>query len=117
MQSKQENSLIDSRIIKFQVIARYNIERLCAGLDMIKNLSNFREVLKEAYFPKLLRGSNNRTYPPRAQNTLLVDVNRPVDGVGVEISDIERWRDRILEAIDAGFIFGVTLKLSHILLL
>ncbi|XP_055688055.1 phenoloxidase 2-like [Lutzomyia longipalpis] len=89
-----------------QIIARYNIERLCNHLARVKLLNNLREVIPEGYFPKIVRSSSNQTYPPRFTNTTLKDINRPEDSVVVEISDLERWRDRIFEAIDQGFVIN-----------
>lgn len=66
----------------------------------MKPLNNLRESVREGYFPKIVRGLNNRAYPGRHANALLHDVNRGDDSC--EIADIERWRDRIHEAIDQG---------------
>lgn len=68
----------------------------------MKPLSNLRERIPEGYFPKIVRGLNNRAYPPRPDNSLLQDVNRDDDSV--EIGDLERWRDRIHQAIDQGYV-------------
>jgi len=58
------------------------------------------------YFPKILSSLNNRTYPARVTNQLLNDVNR--DDANIEISDVERWRDRVLAAIDQGYVEDVS---------
>ncbi|KAG4073757.1 hypothetical protein HA402_000981 [Bradysia odoriphaga] len=83
-----------------QVIARYNVDRICARLEKAKPLTNIRSIIPEAYFPKIIRSKLNRAYPPRVANMTLQDVNR-TDAV-VEVADIERWRDRIYNAIDQG---------------
>ncbi|EDW01982.1 phenoloxidase 2 [Drosophila grimshawi] len=85
-----------------QLIARYNVERICNNLKRVAPLSNLRDEVIEGYFPKILSSVNNRTYPARASNQLLRDVDRP-DG-NIEISELERWRDRVLAAIDQGFV-------------
>lgn len=85
-----------------QILARYNNERLCNGLERVKPLNNLRERIPEGYFPKMVRSVSNRAYPPRIDNALLYDVNRD-DGL-VEIAELERWRDRIHQAIDQGFV-------------
>lgn len=53
-----------------QIIARYNVERLCNRLKRVVVLNNLREAVPEAYFPKMIRSSNNRSYPPRTANTV-----------------------------------------------
>lgn len=68
----------------------------------MKPLSNLRERVREGYFPKIIRGVSNRAYPPRFDNSLLQDVNRDDDVV--EIADLERWRDRVHQAIDQGYV-------------
>lgn len=96
-----------------QVIQRYNIDRICARLEKAKPLTNIRSIIPEAYFPKIIRSKLNRAYPPRVANMTLQDVNRS-DAV-VEVADIERWRDRIYQAIDQGYVVdsnGKTITLS-----
>ncbi|XP_055606343.1 phenoloxidase 2 [Uranotaenia lowii] len=87
-----------------QLIARYNIERFCNRLAGVKNFNNYRAPIPEAYFPKMIRSSNNRSYPGRHANITFQDVNRVDNNTTVQVSDLERWRDRILEAIDQGFV-------------
>ncbi|XP_073819928.1 phenoloxidase 2-like [Musca autumnalis] len=85
-----------------QVIARYNVERFCNNLKLTELMSNLRAPIAEGYFPKLLSSVNNRTYPGRIANTVLRDMNR--ENNVLEIAECERWRDRILAAIDQGFV-------------
>ncbi|EDW61649.1 phenoloxidase 2 [Drosophila virilis] len=85
-----------------QLIARYNVERFCNNLKRVAPLNNLRDEVPEGYFPKILSSVNNRTYPARVSRQLLRDVDRP-DG-NIEISELERWRDRVLAAIDQGFV-------------
>ncbi|XP_034477320.1 phenoloxidase 2 [Drosophila innubila] len=85
-----------------QILARYNVERFCNNLKRVLPLNNLRDAVPEGYFPKILSSVNNRTYPARVSNQLLRDVDRP-DG-SIEISEVERWRDRVLAAIDQGFV-------------
>lgn len=89
-----------------QLIARYNIERMSNNMKRVARLNNLREIIPEGYFPKIIRSSNNRAYPPRISNCRLLDINR--DGAVVEVGDLERWRDRIYEAIDSGFATSTT---------
>lgn len=86
---------------------------MCARLERAKPLTNLRQIIPEAYFPKIIRSKLNRAFPPRVQNMILQDVNRS-DAV-VEVADIERWRDRIYNAIDQGQVIdskGKTISLS-----
>lgn len=98
-----------------QIIARYNVERFANGLPKTRPLNNFREPIVEAYFPKIIRSSNNRAYPPRVSGTVLRDVDRVADNTFVQVADIELWRDRIYEAIDRRFVLhanGSSIPLS-----
>ena len=85
-----------------QLLARYNIERFTSGLPRFKIL-NLLEPLEEAYFPKIIRSSNNRAYPPRSAGILLKDVDREETSNPVLVDDLIRYRDRIHEVIDSGF--------------
>ncbi|XP_075147708.1 phenoloxidase 2-like [Haematobia irritans] len=85
-----------------QILARYNAERLCNNLKRVEVLSNLRAPIPEGYFPKLLSSVNNRTYPARMSSAVLRDMNR--ENNVLEVADCERWRDRILAAIDKGFV-------------
>lgn len=87
-----------------QIIARYNNERFCNQLARVKPLSNLREPVPEGYFPKIIRSVNNRAYPSRVDNSVLKDLNRVEDDTYLEIADLERWRDRIHQAIDQGYV-------------
>lgn len=91
-----------------QIIYRYNVERICAGLEKVKPLSNLRSEISEAYFPKIIRSKLNRAFPPRVANMTLQDVTRPT--IAVEVADLERSRDRVYQAIDQGQIIDATGK-------
>ncbi|XP_057318501.1 phenoloxidase 1 [Microplitis mediator] len=85
-----------------QIMARYNCERLCNNLNRVQRLNNLREPIPEGYFPKLDSLVASRTWPSRPADTRLKDINRPVDSLQVDISDLERWRDRVYDAIHTG---------------
>lgn len=70
-------------------------------------LSDLRGILHEGYFPKIIRSSNNRAYPNRVESYFLTDIIRPEDGVIVHINNLQLWRDRILDAIDIGYVIKV----------
>lgn len=87
-----------------QIIARYNAERFCNRLGRVKALNNLRERIPEGYFPKIIRSVNNRAYPSRVSNSALQDLTRIEDETYIEIAEVERWRDRIHNAIDQGYV-------------
>ncbi|XP_076290226.1 phenoloxidase 1-like [Lasioglossum baleicum] len=89
-----------------QVIARYNCERLCNHLIRVKHFTNWREPITEAYFPKMLHGPTGRTWPARPSESVLHDLERPEDGAEFTIHDLERWRERILNAIHTGSVMN-----------
>lgn len=101
-----------------QVTARFNIERFCNNLPRSVPFTNFREPITEGYFPKLdtvmaSRAFPGRNYPcklskdltfcrikitARPSNFTLREIHRKADEVELDLSTIESWRDRILEA-------------------
>ncbi|KPJ13409.1 Phenoloxidase subunit 1 [Papilio machaon] len=88
-----------------QIIARYNIERFCNDLPRVVPFgANLRETIKEAYFPKLNSVVSSRTWQPRFENSVMQDIDRPIERIKLELSEMERWRDRILQAIDSNSI-------------
>ncbi|XP_017877241.2 phenoloxidase 1-like [Ceratina calcarata] len=89
-----------------QMMARYNCERLCNRLGRVKRFINWREPIPEAYFPKLDSLVASRTWPARPTGAVLRDVNRQVDEANFDIQDLERWRDRIYEAIHTGSVIN-----------
>ncbi|XP_030368851.1 uncharacterized protein LOC115619960 [Scaptodrosophila lebanonensis] len=89
-----------------QIIARYNLERLSNALPRVRRFNNLREPIAEAYFPKMDSLVASRAYSPRQKNTPLSDLRREQDQIIVDIADLERWRDRIYEAIHQGFVMS-----------
>ncbi|XP_076677764.1 phenoloxidase 1-like [Andrena cerasifolii] len=89
-----------------QIMARYNCERFCNRLGRVKRFINWREPIPEAYFPKLDSIVAGRTWPARPSGAVLRDINRPVDQLDFDIQDMERWRDRIYEAIHTGSVIN-----------
>ncbi|XP_016922311.1 phenoloxidase 1 [Apis cerana] len=89
-----------------QIMARYNCERLCNRLGRVKRFINWHEPIPEAYFPKLDSLVASRTWPFRPSGTVLKDINRQVDELNFDIQDLERWRDRIYEAIHTGSVIN-----------
>ncbi|XP_023309916.1 uncharacterized protein LOC108904736 [Anoplophora glabripennis] len=87
-----------------QVVARYNFERLCNKLKRVERFINWKEEIKEAYFPKLDSTVASRSWPARSANQKLSNLKREVDQIVLDIDDLERWRDRIFEAINRGVV-------------
>ncbi|KAE8573876.1 Putative prophenoloxidase [Halyomorpha halys] len=73
-----------------QIMARYNMERLCNNLARTKRLVNWRDPLEEGYFPKLDSLVASRVWPPRFANTKLNDVYREIDQIKFDLQDLER---------------------------
>ncbi|XP_055859174.1 phenoloxidase 2-like [Episyrphus balteatus] len=86
-----------------QIIARYNLERFSNNMARVKRFNNFREPIAEGYFPKMDSSVASRAWPPRFANTTIKDLDRELDQIKLDVSDIERWRDRFYEAIHQGF--------------
>lgn len=87
---------------KKKIGARYNAERFDNGLKRCKPLNNFREHISEGYFPTILQHSSDRSYAGRLNDLALKDVNRKQQKT--RIAQLERWRYRILQAIDLGYV-------------
>ncbi|XP_046607726.1 phenoloxidase 1-like [Neodiprion virginianus] len=85
-----------------QIVARYNLERLCNNLPRVQRLINWHEPIPEGYFPKLDCLVASRPWPSRTAGATLKDINRPVNQVKFDIQDLMRWRDRIFNAIHEG---------------
>lgn len=89
-----------------QVQARYNAERFCNGLPRVRPLNNLRIPIPGGYYPKITSSSNNRTFPARVPDTKLQDIDR--EDLKLELSELERWANRIIQAIDQGFVTTVS---------
>ena len=72
----------------------------------MRRFINWREPIPEGYFPKLDSQVASRTWPARPSGTILKDVNRQADQVNFDIQDLERYRDRIYEAIHTGSVIN-----------
>nr|CAC44751.1 hemocyanin subunit 3 [Cupiennius salei] len=76
-----------------QMCARYDCERLSNGLNRMIPFHNFEEKL-EGYAPHLTSLVSGLHYASRPTGFSLRDLP------DVDVQDMERWRERILEAID-----------------
>ncbi|KAG5883340.1 hypothetical protein JTB14_033784 [Gonioctena quinquepunctata] len=85
-----------------QVVARYNFERLCHKLKRVERLIDFRAEIPEAYFPKLDSLVASRPWPARVANQKLSNLRREQDQIVFDLDELDRWRDRIIDAINSG---------------
>lgn len=92
-----------------QLLARYNSERLSNKLFRLVPLNSLRVPIEEGYFPKLNTQNSSNTWPPRFDDTLLSDVRRSKERVFVSVDKLERWAERIIDAVDMGYVVGVSL--------
>lgn len=97
-----------------QIIARYNCERLSNRLFRVKPLNSLRVPIEEGYFPKLNAQNSRNTWPPRFDDTILADVRRSKERVFVSVDKLERWAERIIDAIDMGFVIGVCFRMTNL---
>ncbi|CAH0713396.1 unnamed protein product, partial [Brenthis ino] len=83
-----------------QIIARYSVERLCNNLARPRRYIDFRQPIEEGYFPKLDSQVASRAWPPRFAGSTIRDLDRPVDQIRSDVTELETWRDRFIEAIN-----------------
>ncbi|XP_047489433.1 phenoloxidase 1-like [Penaeus chinensis] len=87
-----------------QMIARYDMERLCLGLPRVQKLENWRAPIDDGYFSKLTVNNSGRAWGTRQDDTKMQDFQRNDFGLDfTEVTDLEIWRSRILDAIHQGF--------------
>lgn len=79
-----------------QMCARYDCDRLSTGLQRMIPFHNFKEEL-EGYSPHLTSLVSGLNYANRPAGFSLQDLNQLVD-----VQDMVRWRERLLEAIHLG---------------
>ncbi|KAJ8971928.1 hypothetical protein NQ314_000471 [Rhamnusium bicolor] len=87
-----------------QIMARYNFERLANKLKRVERFIDWKSEITEAYFPKLDSLVASRSWPARVANQRLNNLRREVDQIVLDIDDLERWRDKIFEAINSGVV-------------
>lgn len=92
-------------------MARYNAERLSNRMDRVKPFKGLRDQISEAYYPKMSSLVTGRAWPARSPNTFLSDLNRELDGIKANITDIENFIDRFNEACAEGYVKAVSILL------
>lgn len=85
-----------------QIVARYNYDRLCNKMKRVERFMEWKQPIKEAYFPKMDSMVASRSYPARVANQTLGDLNRSRDQVKADVDSLIRSRDRIFDAIHTG---------------
>ncbi|XP_035224697.1 hemocyanin B chain-like [Stegodyphus dumicola] len=80
-----------------QMCARYDCERLSNNMPQMVPFHNFDEPL-EGYSPHLSSNINGLPYSSRNAGRRLADLPE------CAVHDLDRWRERILDAIDLGFV-------------
>jgi tyrosinase len=91
-----------------QIMARYNVERLCNNMPKAVPWTTFREPIREGYFPKLDTLVANRAWPARPDGITVSTVRREADEITLNVDDLERWRDRFNQAVQEGFAIDET---------
>lgn len=92
-----------------QIMARYNFERLANQLQRTKRFGqNFRDRMDEGYFPKMDSSIASRSWPARPDNAFLQDIDREIDQIKVDVSQMENWREKIFDAINRGWANNTT---------
>nr|ADD70249.1 prophenoloxidase [Panulirus longipes] len=87
-----------------QMLARYDMERLSVGLTRTEKLENWRIPVPDGYFSKLTVNNTSRAWGTRQDNSMLMDFKRQDLGLDpIDITDIEIWRSRLLDAIHQGY--------------
>ncbi len=91
-----------------QMLARYDAERIAAGLGLVVPYSDYRQPISEGYDPGGLvtPGSTPESfieYTARPGGTYLRDLTVNDPGIAYTIHEHELIRDRTLDAIDSGY--------------
>lgn len=76
-------------------------------MERVKPFVSLREPISEAYFPKMNSLVTSRAWPARPANTQLSDLNRQLDQIKADVSDLETWIDRFAQACNDGFAIAV----------
>ena len=97
-----------------QMLARYDVERLAAGLERVKSLSDYREPIEVGYDPGDFATYGHHApdvlsrFPSRSAKTQLQDipVGDPIISNGYTIETHEKLRDHYSDAVANNFLLG-----------
>lgn len=79
-------------------MARYNFERFSHNMSRATGFKSLREPISEAYFPKMDSLVASRAWPARSANTKLSDLDRQLDQIQMDVSQLETWSSRFVDA-------------------
>ncbi len=88
-----------------QMLARYDSERLAVGLPSVQPLNDYTAQIPEAYDPTpdlFFDFSRDAAFSKRAANEQLGNFDKPGESGYMPVSDLARWRDAIIQAVDNG---------------
>lgn len=85
------------------------MERFSNKMPQVTAFKSLREPISDAYFPKMESLVTSRAWPSRPANTHLADLNRTLDQIKANVSDIELWSDRFVEACRNGYAIDVSI--------
>lgn len=78
-------------------------------IQRVEPLNNFRECIEIGYYSKLTATASSQIVPPRQDKAFIQDLNLDTNSIGLNLSELERSRDRIHEAIDNGYMYDVSI--------
>ncbi|XP_055308600.1 phenoloxidase 3-like [Sitodiplosis mosellana] len=84
-----------------QIMNWYDCNRLTAGIPLTVPFDYFRKPIERGIYPELTTATNKNLISPRQDNVYLQDLLRPE--FNLKVADLERWYERIVEAVDKGF--------------
>lgn len=76
-------------------------------MERVKRFIDWREPIKEAYFPKLNRQVTGRVWPARVADQKIQNISRTDEQLYLDVDDLIIWKDRIFGAINTGFVINV----------
>lgn len=76
-------------------------------IPVVVGLHNFRDQIDVGYFSNLTTATSSFNIPPRQDKSCMHDLKRDSNSVETSVNDLERWYERIQEAIDNGFFIDV----------
>lgn len=94
-------------MISFEIFS-YDLSRLSQRIPRVVGLHNFREQINEGYFSNMTAATSSYTIPPRQSKAYMKDLNRDSNSPQTKVADLERWYERLQEAIDNGFFLDVS---------
>ncbi|KAJ8678886.1 hypothetical protein QAD02_014673 [Eretmocerus hayati] len=82
-----------------EMMARYNIERLCNNLTLVERLLDLDAEIPGGYYSMLNIPNSSKYWPGRPDNMKLRNINRPDASLAFDIEDLKRFKERIYESI------------------